>query len=148
MATDNDLELGDFLTKIQDLSRDKLVKLYVKTREAKATANREAEAVEARFKAIMQGCENAMLLSCSKQGDTGFATEFGTAYQAETMKISIADDAAFFDFVKASGDLDFFERRVAVKHVQEHMAQADGSAPPGLSIFKERVMRVRKAGEK
>ena len=141
-------QLAEFVAQIPKLPRDKLVKLFVRTRDEKSKAKREADAVEAQFKLIMESCENTMLASCDATGDTGFTTPYGTTYQAETMKISIADDAAFFDFVKQQGDLDFFERRVASKHVQAHMALNNGAAPPGLNIFKERVIRVRKASEK
>lgn len=142
------MDFPQFLATARTLPRDKLVKLYLKTREAKALAKRSFDEQAAQFDAIMDTCENTMLASCDATGDTGFTTPHGTTYTAETTKISLADDKAFFDFVKQKGDLDFFERRVATKHVQDYMKLNNGVAPPGLSIFRERVMRVRKASDK
>lgn len=141
-------QLTAFLAAARTLPRDKLVKLYLKTREAKSLDKRAFDEQAKQFDAIMDTCENTMLASCIATGDTGFTTPYGTTYTAETVKISLADDTAFFAFVRAQDDLDFFERRVASKHVQDYMTLNNGSVPPGLSIFREKVMRVRKAGEK
>jgi hypothetical protein len=141
--------VDEFIASIDALPRDKLVKLYVKTREAKAAAAREAKAKELYFDAIMDKAEAVMLDSCLKSGETGFTTPFGTTYIQQTVKVSLADDEAFFNFVRETGDLDMFERRVASKHVQDYMTLNGGVAPPGLSLFRENVLRVRKAsGEK
>lgn len=140
--------LQEFLAKIPTLPIDKLTKLYVKTRDAKADANREATRKEEEFKTILTACQNQMLKLAQEQGVTGFKTPHGTTFTAVDTKISIADDAAFFAFVKAEGDLDFFERRVSSRHVEDYMKTHEGTAPPGLNIFKENVMRVRKASEK
>lgn len=141
-------ELNKFLAVIPTLSIEKQVKLFIKTRTAKSAAKKVFDTQEAEFNAIQEACENSMLKKADADGVTGFTTPFGTTYTAETTKISIADDAAFFGFVKESGDLDFFERRVSTTHVAEYTRKNDGTVPPGLNIFRERVMRVRKAGDK
>ena len=140
--------LSAFLSAVPDLPTDRLVKLFIKTRGAKSAAKKIFDAQAAEFDAIMEACENNMLKRADAEGVTGFTTPFGTTYTAETKRISIADDAAFFDFVRGLGDLDFFERRVSSTHVDTYMKAHEGISPPGLNIFRERVMRVRKAGEK
>lgn len=141
-------DLTTFVEGIKKLPRDKLVKLYVKTREAKALAARAAKEQADQLDLIMDTAEATMLASCLASGETGFTTPFGTTYMQETSKFSIDDEEAFFKFVRETGDLDMFERRVGSKHVQDYMKLNGGTAPPGLSIFRENVMRVRKAGEK
>lgn len=140
--------LQKFLATIPALTVEKKVKLYLKLRQAKAAAQKVHDAQEAEFKLIMSTIENHMLADADKAGVNGFQTDFGTTYTAETKKISIADEGAFFAFVKSLGDLDFFERRVSSTHVDQFMKDNAGVTPPGLNIFRERVMRVRKAGEK
>jgi hypothetical protein len=159
MKTDIEIEaaeaaqLAAFLAMIPSLAVDKKVKLFVKTRSAKSVAKKVFDTQEAKFNAILEACENSMLADAKKQGVTGFTTAYGTTYKAETAKISIADDAAFFGFVLERGDLDFFERRVSSTHVEAYIATlkgtpSEGLPPPGLNIFRESVMRVRKAGDK
>ncbi len=141
----NEAELNKFLEVIPTLPVEKLVKLFTRTRDAKAAGQKVWDAQEAEFKAIMAACESFMLKRADEDGVTGYKTPFGTTYTAETSKITIADDTAFFDFVREAGDLDFFERRVSTTHVGNYMKAHEGLAPPGLNIFRERVMRVRKA---
>lgn len=145
-------DLDTFLATIPAMTVEKKVKLYVKTREAKAALMRQMEAAEAEFKAIMQACEMNLLADADKAGVTGFKTEYGTTYTGETTKISIADDTAFEGFLDAlppgANRYGFFERRVSSRQVEEYMKLAEGTPPPGLNIFRERVMRIRKAADK
>lgn len=143
-----DLALEQMLAMVHTLSTEKLIKLYTRTRTAKSAAQKVFDEQDARFKRVMEACSNQLLRVAQEQGVTGFKTEFGTSYIAVDTKISIADAAVFYEFVKAENDLDFFERRVSSRHVEDYMKAHEGVAPPGLNIFRENVMRVRKAQEK
>jgi hypothetical protein len=140
--------LEDFLKTIPGMSVEKRVKLFIKTRQAKSVAQKVFDDEKAQFEQIMDVCQNSMLRDADTQGVSGFTTPWGTTYAAEEKKFSIADDAAFYAFILQQCDLDFFERRVSSTHVQQYMEQSGGALPPGLNLFRERVMRVRKASEK
>jgi hypothetical protein len=148
MAMDKQL-LEAFVATIPAMTVEKKVKLFLKTREAKAAATRKFEEDEAQYKQILTACESFMLRDADAQGVEGFRTPFGTTYVGESVKMSIADDVAFIAFLDAQPDpYAFFERRVAATHVQNYMKLNEGHAPAGLNIFRERVMRVRKANGK
>lgn len=87
--------------------------------------------------------EVEMLKRLQERGATQTKTEFGTAFIDEKMQAQIADEAAFQAFVKEIGDLDFYQKRIAVKHVKEYMKENGDSLPPGLSIYKELGVVVR-----
>lgn len=141
--------LDQFLATIPQLSVEKRVKLYVKTRAAKSAAKKAFDLQEIEFNAVLEMCNNTMLHDADAQGVTGFTTPWGTTYAAETLKLSIADDTAFEAFLRAQAHpFLFFERRIASTHVQQYMELSGGLLPPGLNAFRERVMRVRKAGDK
>jgi hypothetical protein len=142
-------QLKAFVASIPNMPVDKRVKLYIKTREKKSEAARQAKLEAAQYDLIMSACENLLLLEADKTGVTGFKTDFGTTYVAETAKVSIADQTAFFGFVLQTQDLDFFEKRVSSTHLDEWQKMNPTlPPPPGLTIFRERVMRVRKADGK
>ena len=135
------------LAKIPSLSVEQKMTTYLKLRKAKAILKKHAEAADAEYKLMMETIENHMLADADKATVTGFTIAgVGTSYTAETKKISIADDTAFDLFVLEQKDLNFFERRVGVKRVDAFIKE-NKVPPPGLNIFRERVMRVRKAGE-
>lgn len=141
-------ELQAVLDKMKALPIEVRVQRFIALRTAKATAKKAFEAQEAEFNFLMEGIQNQLLADADAKGVTGFTTPHGTTYTAETKKISISDDTAFYGFVLARADLDFFERRVSSRHVDEYMKDNGGTPPPGLNIFREREMRVRKANEK
>lgn len=142
-------ELTALLLMCKTLPVDKQMKLYLKLRNGKSAITRHLEAVSDQYKLVMETIENHMLAQAQAQNVTGFnVANVGTSYTAETKKITIADDNAFFKFVLDSGDLDFLERRVAVTRVDAYMKENPGTVVPGLNIFREKVMRVRKANEK
>lgn len=144
-------ELKKLLAHVATLGVEDQMKLYLKLRTGKAAIKRHLDAVEGQYKLVMETIENHMLATADKQTVTGFKVDgVGTSYVAEEQKISIADDGAFFPYVISKGvdGLGFFERRVSSNFLKEHMKLNGGTPPPGLNIFRERVMRIRKAGEK
>lgn len=142
-------DLQAALERMKALPIETKVARYIQLRDAKAKHKREFEARAAEFDFLMQGIQNYLLAEADAKGVTGFKCDgVGTTYTAENQRFSIADDAAFRGFVLETADLDFFERRVGSKHVQEWMKENRGILPPGLNVFREREMRVRKAGEK
>lgn len=123
---------------------DKRVAKFVQLRDARAANNKEADTMDQAFKAALEAVEASLIAAAQAQGVTGFKTEAGTTYLDERMLTSIADDNAFFSFVREQGDLDFFERRVKVAHVKEWMEANGGHLPPGLNVFRELTMKVRR----
>ncbi len=123
---------------------DKRVAKYVALRDARAAANKEAGEVDASYKSAMEAIEHSLIAEAQATGVTGFKTEFGTTYLEERMLASIADEKAFFDFVLEQGDLDFFERRIKVTHINEYAKLNEGRMPPGLNYFREMTMKVRR----
>ena len=127
---------------------DKLVKIYVKIRDALSAEKKKYETIEAEFKGQMAMIATELKARAQAEGVEGFRTDFGTVYMSETMKTSCADWSAFGDFLKDHDPLEFLEKRISSTAIKEYMKQTDGQLPPGVSIFKELEARVRRSGEK
>lgn len=127
---------------------DKLVKIYVKIRDALSAAKKDFEKVEAEYKDKMAMVATELKARAQSEGVDGFKTEFGTVYLSETMKTSCADWSAFGEFLKDHDPLEFMEKRISSTAVKEYMKHNEGQLPPGVSIFKEVEARIRRAGEK
>jgi hypothetical protein len=127
-----------------NVSVEKRVARYIALRDARAAANREADTLDGNYKAAMEAIEKSLIVDAQSQGVTGFTTDAGTTYMDTRMMASIADDKAFYEFVRASGDLDFFERRLKATHIKEWQDNNEGRLPPGLNVFREVVMKVRR----
>jgi hypothetical protein len=144
-------ELDAFITTLPGLTTEKKMKLFVRLRETKSAHTSAYNEEQAQFKLIMETCENLLLGDADRQNVTGFKTDAGTSYIQEEVKVGIADSAVFTSFLDAlPPDADrygFFEARVSSNRVKEYI-KLHGTPPPGLNIFRERVMRVRKAADK
>ena len=124
---------------------DKRVAKYVKIRDARAANTKQYEAIDKCYKDCLAAIENTLLATAQEVGTKSFKTDHGTAYIEERMQANIADDQVFFDFVRNSGDLDFFERRLKVGHIKEYSDANAGRVPPGLNIFRELSVKVRRS---
>jgi hypothetical protein len=123
---------------------ENLVKLYTQVREAKVEIEKETENRLKSYVNLLGILSNEMLARAHEEGVTSFKTPFGTAYTSEQTHASIDDDAAFYAFVRETGDLEFFERKVKVSHVKEYI-KGTGALPPGLSTYRTLTVKVRKS---
>lgn len=124
---------------------DMRVAKYVKLRDERAANTKNYEVADKLYKETLAAIEYSLIHDAQEQGVTGFKTAAGTTYMEERLSASIADENVFFDFVKAQGDLDFFERRIKIAHIKEWAAANGGTMPPGLNYFREMSMKVRRA---
>lgn len=138
----------DGLTKLQAGAAaapiDKRVAKFVALRDARAASNKEADVLDQAYKQALATIEATLIADAQAQGVTGFKTAAGTTYLDEVLRASIADDNAFYAFVKDTGDLDFFERRLSSTHIKEWQGANGGHLPPGLNVFRELTMKVRR----
>lgn len=148
-ARDMDAELSKarlntIATKAPLAHVDKRVGTFVQLRDLRAANTRQYESVDKAYKDTLESIERSLIATAQEQGVEGFRTEFGTAYMETKMLASVADETVFYEFVRTTGDLDFFERRIKASHVKEYAEANGGAQPPGLNIFRELTMKVRR----
>ena len=127
---------------------DRLVKIYVKMRDARSALKKEFEAADEKIELQMKQVGVELKARAQAEGVDGFKTEFGTMYMQETLKTSCADWGIFGEFLKDHDPLTFLEKRVSSTAIKEYMKEHEGELPPGINIFKEIEARVRRGNEK
>lgn len=139
----------DSLKRLAERAKDKPIESrvakYVQLRDARAASNKANDEIDRAYKECLEAIETSFLASAHEQGVSGFKTQYGTVFSEEQVLASIADEQTFFGFVLKEGDLDFFERRIKVAHIKEYARMNDGRFPPGLNIFRELKMKVRRS---
>jgi hypothetical protein len=121
---------------------DRLVRVALKMRARRAELLREFEAADKVIKDQQAEVENEIQRRLIQRGATQTKTAVGTAYLAETMKATIADDATFRSFVLETKDLEWFQKRVKVEHLKEYMKEK-GVLPPGVNVHREFGINIR-----
>ena len=123
---------------------DKIVKTYVKMRDARSKLSAEFRKKDEEIKAQMERLELFMLEQMENSGVESFKTLEGTAYRTSTMVPTGSDWDAFFKWVKETNGFDFFFKRIKADAVKDYMDQNGGKAPPGVSVYSKFGVTVRR----
>lgn len=125
---------------------DKLVRVFIKMRAARAAIKDEYETKDNKLKEDMKRVEIELLRRAQEQGVEGFSTADGTTYISEEVHASIGDPDVFTGFLSSPDVEDpfaFFEQRPSLKRIKEWQSDHEGAPPPGIRLFRENRMRVR-----
>lgn len=127
---------------------EKLTKAYIAIRDKRAEIKK---AFDEEYNALGTKMDrlHAELLRFLQENHTDLTrTQFGTVYRQEEIKPSCQDWQALDDWLKANPDIspsDVLEKRVSKKFVTEFMDTHEGALPPGVSVYREFVARVRRS---
>jgi len=124
---------------------DRAVKAYVRIRDEKDRLTREYNEKEAGLKSQLETLEVFFATEAKAAGVDGFKTQFGTVFKEEKLTASCADWEVFGNWIIEHNEIEMLERRVKHATVKQYMADHKGALPPGVSVFREEKMRVRRA---
>lgn len=92
----------------------------------------------------MEALEGDLKTIMDSLGVDSLKTEFGTAYLKMTSHVSTADKSAFLDYVKNTGQWDLLDIRGS-KTSLESFIEENQVIPPGIDVYKEQTVGIRKA---
>jgi hypothetical protein len=121
-----------------------VVNAFLKIREARSAAKKEFDEKDGQLKASQVRLEAVLLDHLNKAGAESVRTEAGTFFRQEDIKPAAQDWNAFYDWIKEHNAFDALEKRITKTFIKEFMETNDGALPPGVSVFREHVVRVRR----
>lgn len=124
---------------------DKLVKAYIKLRDARAVLKSEYEAQDAALMEKVATIESKLLEFCRETGAEGVKTPFGTASRVVKERWFTNDWDSFRRFVKDNDALDLFEKRIHQGAMKEFLEANPDLRPEGLNVHREYAVVVRKS---
>ena len=130
------------------MTDDKLARMFRAHANIKAklaAQAKEAKDAAAPLKAGLVTIETAMLKMMNDIGtDQLKVTGLGIVLPVEKVMPNCKDWQALWTHVAETGNFDLVARRLSSKHVKEFMDTHDGNLPPGVTIFVERGVSVRR----
>lgn len=117
---------------------------YIKIRDKRSEIKKAFDAEDTALKAKLTLLEGAMLQTLNSTNSDSIRTDGGTFYKQEDVTPSGSDWAAFYDWVKQNDAFDALERRIKKTFITEYMEANDGAIPPGVSVYRQFVCRVRR----
>lgn len=122
-----------------------LTKAYIKMRDARQTLKRQFDEEDQKLKGKMERLEGEMLKFLQDNNTDSVKTTSGTFYRQEEVTPTGSDWDAFYTWVAKNDAFDALERRIKKTFVKEYMETHDGAIPPGVSVYREYVVRVRRS---
>lgn len=127
-----------------DLDLAKITQAHINIRDARRQLKTQFDEADADLKKAQVKLENAMLDHLNKHGMESVRTEYGTFYRQEEITPSAGDWQALYDWIKEHDAWDALERRIKKTFIKEYQEAHSGGLPPGVSVFREWVVRVRR----
>jgi len=127
------------------MDMDRLVKAHLKIRDARRDLKKKFDEQDRDLKGKQERLEAEMLRFLNENKIDNSKTAAGTFYrQVDTIPTG-SDWEAFYDWVKENDAFDALERRIKKGFINEYMEEHDGETPPGVSVHKQYVIRVRRS---
>lgn len=127
------------------MDANKLVKVHIKIRDALKVLSDNYKTEESKLKEQQGRIEGALLGFLQESKLDSVRTDSGTFYRQEEIIPRGDDWEAFYAWVKEHDAFDALERRIKKTFVKDYMEGHEGAIPPGVSVFREYVVRIRRA---
>jgi hypothetical protein len=123
----------------------KLIKTYVKIRDAKAALIAQFNEQEKRLDADMSVIKAALLDYCKEQGVDSVRTPAGLVYRTLKTRYWTSDWESMYRFILDNELPEFLEKRLNQGAVKSYLEDHPDQMPPGLNVDSEYTITVRKA---
>ena len=126
------------------LNMDDLVGRYIQIRDRIKGEEDAFKAKMAQVREIKDMLEVELLLRLNSIGGDSVKTAHGTAYRTSRRSASLADGAAFREFVVAQNAFDLVDWRANAPAVDDFI-KSQGAPPPGVNFSVSYTAGVRRA---
>lgn len=123
---------------------EKLVKVYIKIRDAKAEQAKEFKEKEKSLNEQLDKIEAALLEHCKSTGQEGGKTKSGTFFRSVDERYWTSDWEAMNSFILEHGEVGLLERRLSKTNLKQFMEERPDLHPPGLNIDRTYKIGVRR----
>lgn len=124
---------------------DKLVKVYIKIRDAKAAKTKELEDEIARLDEQLDTVETELLELCKATGQDGGKTQHGSFRRSIKTRYWTSDWDKMYQFIKDNDAPELLERRVAQTAFKEFLASNPDKMPEGMNVDSRYAITVTRA---
>lgn len=124
---------------------NKIVRTYVKIRDARAELKKQFEEKDAALKEQLDALQSALLKICNDTNSNGLKTDFGTVSRTVKQTYFVDDWAPLYEFIEKHKCFDFLQKRVSQKNFDDFFADnPDIARPSGVRINSEYSITVRR----
>lgn len=138
-------------TKVKDSSAShdasRLVKAYIKLRDAKAEITRKADEEVGEIQTQMDAVEQALLEICKQTGQDGGKTAFGSFTRNVKTRYMTSNWPAMYKFIKDQDAPELLEQRIHQTNMKTFLQENPNLLPEGLNVDSRYAVMVRRASK-
>jgi hypothetical protein len=123
-----------------EISVDRLVRAYIKIRDARSELTKQIDELEEKQKVI----QDKLLEICKDTGTESLRTEFGTVTKRITKRYWTSDWESFYKFMKDNDAMQLLEQRVSRGNMESFLEENPDLHPPGLNVDANYAVTVRR----
>lgn len=125
---------------------ERLVKAYIKMRDARAALSAEFEKKDEEIKEQMRMVEGHLFEVCKKAGaDSVKIHGVGTIIRGVKTQYWTSDWEAMYNFIKENDAVELLERRIAQKAMGEFLQANPDKLPKGMNVDSKFTITVRRS---
>lgn len=126
------------------MDAEKLVKAYVRIRDAKEQLVREHEEALGKLQADLDTIEQELLGLCKETGQDGGKTQFGTFTRSVKSRYWTSNWERMHAFIRENDALDLLEQRIHQGNIKQFLADHPDKLPEGLNVDSKYSITVRR----
>lgn len=123
---------------------DKLVRVFIKIRDAKAEIAREAKEKEDELEEKLHKIRKALLNYCKENEVESVRTESGTFFRSIKSRYTTSDWASMNKFILDNQAVELLDKRINQGNMKQFLEENPDLLPPGLNIDREYAVTVRR----
>jgi hypothetical protein len=133
------------MTNTDPVSVDRLVSVYIKIRDKKATITAQLKEQEAEFDEKLDMIKAALLQHCKENNSESVRTKFGTFFRTIRTKYWTSDWESMSKFIKEHDAVDLLEKRLHQSNMRQFLEENPDTLPPGLNVDSTYTITVRRS---
>lgn len=126
-------------------SVDELVSVYIKIRDARDAARKQADEVDADFEEQLGIINQQILEICKETGADSIKTKHGTAIRTIKSRYWTNDWERFYDFMFEHNVPELLERRIHQTNIKQFLEENPDLLPAGLNVDSAYSITVRRS---
>jgi hypothetical protein len=136
--------MSEVIDEPKTIPTDKLVRAYVKIRDARKELSDEYEKQDGELKESLEIIEAQLLEACKTIGADSIRTPYGTISRTVKKRYWTNDWHSFYAFLKEHEALELLEKRVAQTNMSTFLEENPDLHPPGLNVDSRYSVVVRR----
>lgn len=124
---------------------DKLVKIYIKIRDARDQVRRELEEKEADLNEQLSIIEQELLEACKSTNADSIKTKHGLAMRSVKTRFWTSDWEKFYEFMGEYKAPELLEKRIHQSNMKQFLEENPDLHPAGLNVDRTYAITVRRS---